>query len=193
VTLDGSAYELYPFVEGRAFRGGEAELAETARALARFHQAAAGYPARGRFSPVSVQFAIAAPEVGGTERVDDPALIAAAFARMAESRPAFAPGAARRRLARSGEESYRSLPRWLIPRRLPPGNLLYTDDGHGIRHLRSDWACEQARCRDLADLLYFLPRAAAPLDAGRIESPPARWRWISKQRSLSAPTTRWCR
>ncbi len=173
VARDGSAYELYPFVEGRAFRGGEAELAETARALARFHQAAAGCPARGRFSPVSVQFAIAAPEVGGTERVDDPALIAAAFGRIAEADPTFAPARdAAAAVVRSYDETrYRSLPQWLIHGDYHPGNLLYTDDGRMAGIFDLDWACEQTRCRDLADLLYFFAgRRARPLDAGRIES-----------------------
>jgi Ser/Thr protein kinase RdoA (MazF antagonist) len=173
VPLDGGVYELYLFVEGRAFRGGEAELAETARALARFHQAAATYPGRGRFSPVSKQFAVAAPEVGGTERVDAPALVAAALARMAETDPAFAPArAAAAALAREcTDEAYRSLPRYLIHGDYHPGNLLYTDDGRIAGIFDLDWACEQTRCRDLADLLYFFAgRRARPLDASRIES-----------------------
>jgi Ser/Thr protein kinase RdoA (MazF antagonist) len=173
VSLDGGAYELYPFVEGRAFRGGEAELAETARSLARFHQAAATYPGRGRFSPVPKQFAVAAPEVGGTERVDDPALVAAAFARMTEADPAFAPARdAAAALAREcDDEAYQSLPRYLIHGDYHPGNLLYTEDGHIAGIFDLDWACEQTRCRDLADLLYFFAgRRERPLDASRIES-----------------------
>jgi Ser/Thr protein kinase RdoA (MazF antagonist) len=183
VLMQGRAFELYPFVEGRPFGGSRAELIETARALARFHQAAADYPARGTYNPIPMQFAIAAPEVGGSERMDDPELMAAAFERLAVHEPALGYALQQaRRLCRTYSASvYGALPRWLIHGDYHPGNLLYSDSGRMAGIFDLDWACDHTRSRDLADGVYFFagrrdtrafPQGNARLgfDGSRIES-----------------------
>jgi Ser/Thr protein kinase RdoA (MazF antagonist) len=172
VLMQGRAFELYPFVEGRPFGGSRAELIETARALARFHQAAADYPARGTYNPIPMQFAIAAPEVGGSERMDDPELMAAAFERLAVHEPALGYAAEQARLlCRTYSASvYGALPRWLIHGDYHPGNLLYSDSGRMAGIFDLDWACEHTRSRDLADGVYFFAGRRHEFDGSRIES-----------------------
>ena len=172
VLTDGRAFELYRFVDGRSFGGSRAELVETARALAHFHQAAAEYPARGSFNPVPAQFAIAAPEVGGSERMDDPELMAAAFERLARDEPAldYAVEQARRLTREYGGSVYGALPRWLIHGDYHPGNLLYSDSGKLAGIFDLDWACEHTRSRDLADGVYYLAGRRDEFDGSSIES-----------------------
>ncbi len=161
VLAHGRAFELYPFVEGRQFGYSRDELIATARALARFHQAAADYPARGCYNPIPAQFAIAAPDVGGSERMDDPELMAAAFEQFARGEPELTYTVAEaRRLATAYDASvYDALPRWLIHGDYHPGNLLYSDSGQMAGIFDLDWACEHTRSRDLADgVLYFATR-----------------------------------
>ena len=143
VLADGRAFELYHLVDGRSFSGSREELVETARALAHFHQAAAEYPARGGFNPIPAQFAVAAPEIGGSERMDDPELMAAAFERLACDDPAlgYAVEQARRLAREYGGSVYDALPRWLIHGDYHPGNLLYSDSGELAGIFDFDWAC----------------------------------------------------
>jgi Ser/Thr protein kinase RdoA (MazF antagonist) len=172
VLTDGRAFELYRFVEGRSFSGSREELVETARALAHFHQAAAEYPARGSFNPIPAQFAIAAPEVGGSERMDDPELMAAAFERLARDEPAldYAVEQARRLSREYSGSLYGALPRWLIHGDYHPGNLLYSDSGKLAGIFDLDWACEHTRSRDLADGVYYLAGRRDEFDGSSIES-----------------------
>ena len=173
VVTGVGAFELHPFVEGRAFAREARQLTETALALARFHRAASCYAGRGTFTPAPAQFAMAAPEVGGTARTDDPALIAAALRNRRERNPELAYAAEQAaRLAREyPAELYAGLPRWLIHGDYHAGNLLYSETGTVIGVFDLDWACEDTRCRDLADLLYFFAgRRDGPVECGRIES-----------------------
>ena len=172
VLTDGGAFELYHFVEGRALSGSREEVVETARALAHFHQAAAEYPARGSFNPIPAQFAIAAPEVGGSERMDDPELMAAAFERLARGEPGldYAVEQARRLAQEYGGSVYGGLPRWLIHGDYHPGNLLYSDSGKMVGIFDLDWACEHTRSRDLADGVYYIATRRAEFDGASIES-----------------------
>jgi Ser/Thr protein kinase RdoA (MazF antagonist) len=172
VLSDGRAFELYPFVDGRAFAGSRAELIETARALAHFHQAAADYPARGSYNPIPRQFAIAAPDVEGSERMDDPEVMAAAFARLARDEPALgcAVEQARRLCCTYGASVYCKLPRWLIHGDYHPGNLLYSESGKMAGIFDLDWACEHTRSRDLADGVYYFAGRREEFDNSRIES-----------------------
>jgi len=173
VGVNGRAFELYPFIEGRRFGGSLTELTETALALAGFHQAAAGYPARGSYSPSPAQFAIAASAVGGSDRLDDIELILAAFEQIASGEPAmrYAVEQAGRLVEAYSAAAYQALPRWLIHGDYHPGNLLYADSGKVAGIFDLDWACEHTRSRDLADAVYFFatPRSG-PLDDSRIES-----------------------
>jgi len=172
VLSDGRAFELYPFVDGRPFGGSRVELVETARALAHFHQAAAQYPARGSYNPIPTQFAIAAPEVGGSERMDDPEVMAAALERMARREPALGYAVEQaRRLSRTYSASlYSALPRWLIHGDYHPGNLLYSESGRMAGIFDLDWACEHTRSRDLADGVYYFAGRREQFDNSRIES-----------------------
>jgi Ser/Thr protein kinase RdoA (MazF antagonist) len=173
VLADGRAFELYPFVEGRAFGGSRAELVDTAQALARFHQAAAGYSARGSYDPIPTQFANAAPEVGGSERMDDPEVMLAVFEHLARRDPGLGCAVEQaRRLAQAYDEPvYGALPRWLIHGDYHPGNLLYSDSGRVAGIFDLDWACEHTRSRDLADgVYYFAGQRADRFDDSSIES-----------------------
>jgi len=170
---DGRAFELYRFVAGRAFGETQAELADTARALARFHLVAASYPARGSYSPILAQFANAAPGVGGSERMDDPEVMLAAYDHLAGQYPGLEGAVEQaRRLASAYEAGvYDALPRWLIHGDYHPGNLLYSDSGEVAGIFDLDWACEHTRSRDLADgIYYFGGRRAAPFDNASIWS-----------------------
>lgn len=173
VLMAGRAFELYPFVEGRSFGGGRDELAETARALARFHAVAADYPARGSYCPVPTQFAVAIPGIGGSARIDDPEVMAAAFEHLARDEPAFdyAIGQATLLTETYGASLYRALPAWLIHGDFHPGNLLYSNPGKVAGIFDLDWACEHTRSRDLADAVYYFARPhAEAFDGSRIES-----------------------
>jgi Ser/Thr protein kinase RdoA (MazF antagonist) len=172
VLADGRAFELYHLVDGRSFSGSREELVETARALAHFHQAAAEYPARGGFNPIPAQFAVAAPEIGGSERMDDPELMAAAFERLACDEPAlgYAVEQARRLAREYGGSVYDALPRWLIHGDYHPGNLLYSDSGGLAGIFDFDWACEHTRSRDLADGVYYIAGRRDEFDGSSIES-----------------------
>ncbi len=173
VSVEGRAFELYPFIEGRRFGGSLAELTEAASASAGFHQAAAGYPARGSYSPVPAQFAVAAPAVGGSERLDDPELILAAFEQIASGEPSmrYAVEQAGRLAEAYSAAAYQALPRWLIHGDYHPGNLLFSDSGKVAGIFDLDWACEHTRSRDLADAVYFFATVrSGPLDDSRIES-----------------------
>ena len=173
VRTEEGVFELYPFVPGRAYGDTPQELEATARALARFHGAARSYPRRGSYTPVPKQFALAAPEVGGTARIDDPGLVRNAFRRIAQGEPAmaYALRAAEALAEEDGPETYAALPQELTHGDYHPGNLRYDEAGEVAGIFDLDWACEHTRARDLADaLIFFAGDRAAPLDGGRIES-----------------------
>lgn len=173
VYAGSRAFELYPFVKGRPFAGRPAELIATAKALAHFHQVTAGFPARGSYHPIPTQFALAAPEVGGSARMDDPELVLAAFEGLARRDPAMGSAAElARRLVRDYPASmYDALPRWLIHGDYHPGNLLYSPSGRVAGIFDLDWACEHTRSHDLADGVYFFcSQRPDRLDGGSIES-----------------------
>jgi len=172
VLDEGRAFELYPFVDGHAFKGSRSELIDTAHALARFHQAAADYPARGSYNPVPAQFAIAAPDVGGSERFDDPGLLAAALEQFARAEPGFEYAVEQARLLVRSYTAllYDRLPRWLIHGDYHPGNLLYSTSGRVAGIFDLDWACEHTRSRDLADGIYYFATPREAFDNASIES-----------------------
>jgi Ser/Thr protein kinase RdoA (MazF antagonist) len=172
VVQEGRAFELYSFVGGHQFRGSRGELVDTAHALARFHAAAADYPARGGYNPVSTQFAIAAPDVGGSDRFDDPVLMAAALEQRARAESGFeyAVEQARALLQSYSASIYERLPRWLIHGDYHPGNLLYSTSGRVAGIFDLDWACEHARSRDLADGIYYFATPREAFDNTSIES-----------------------
>ncbi|MCJ7796596.1 MAG: phosphotransferase, partial [Thermoleophilia bacterium] len=157
VLADGRAFDLYPFVEGHSFGRSRTELIDAAQVLARLHRVAADYSARGSYNPIPTQFANAAPEVSGSERMDDPEVMLAAFEHLARHDPALACAVEHaRRLSQAYDASvYRALPRWLIHGDYHPGNLLYSSSGRVAGVFDFDWACEHTRSRDLADGVYY--------------------------------------
>lgn len=173
VYADGRAFELYPFVDGRVFAETRYELADTGRALACFHVAATDFAARASYDPVPAQFGNAAPQVGGSSRMDDPDLMLAAYEQLARDDPALVCVVREAsRLAREYTVSqYETLPRWLIHGDYHPGNLLYAHSGEVAGIFDLDWACEHTRSRDLADgIYYFGGRRAEPFDGASIWS-----------------------
>jgi len=172
VLHEGRAFELYAFVNGHQFRGSRNELVDTAHALALFHAAAADYPARGSYNPVPTQFAIAAPDVGGSERFDDPELMAAALEQFARGEPGFeyAVEQARALVQSYSASVYKRLPHWLIHGDYHPGNLLYSTSGRVAGIFDLDWACEHTRSRDLADGIYCFATPRETFDNTSIES-----------------------
>jgi Ser/Thr protein kinase RdoA (MazF antagonist) len=173
VMAGGRAFELYPFVNGRPFRPGHAELARTARALARFHIVAAEFPARGSYTPIPSQFANAVPEAGGSQRMDDPKVMLAAYEHLARRHAGLDSVVSQaERLAREYDVSiYQALPCWLIHGDYHPGNLVYSSAGQVVGVFDLDWACEHTRSRDVADgIYYFGGRRAEPFDGASIWS-----------------------
>lgn len=169
-------YELYPFVAGRPFDPHRTEeLANAGRALARFHRAAAEYlpPAvppeqLGQYTTLGFSQAM-------SDRLDDPqlqqenllavrrlamtpqeqALVDRCIARAAHLQRAYA-GA-----------SYAPLAGWVIHGDYTPANLLFSEEGQVVGIFDLDWALPGARCRDVADGLYFFaarPRRIDPAD-----------------------------
>jgi Ser/Thr protein kinase RdoA (MazF antagonist) len=172
VLEEGRAFELYPFVGGHAFKGSRSELTDTAHALARFHTAAADYPARGSYNPIPTQFAIAAPDIGGSDRFDDPGLMVAALGQFARAEPGFeyAVEQAGALAGSYGAALYDRLRRWLIHGDYHPGNLLYSMSGRVAGIFDLDWACEHTRSRDLADGIYYFATPREAFDNTSIES-----------------------
>lgn len=178
LRTDSGVFELYPFIQGLLFdQNSEPQLAQTGQALAQFHRVAATYDQRGQYNPAGRQFAVAVPEVGGSDRLDDPRLILAALqgiARKADSPDRLA-GCLSQAQALSREYDqgvYDALPKWLIHGDYHPGNLLFPIlEGEVAGIFDLDWAVEHTRCRDLADGLYFFAaRREADLDGSDIES-----------------------
>lgn len=171
-------YELYPFVVGRPFdpqqRG---ELLSAAQALARFHQAAAQYRPAGPPEPIA-QYTNLGFSSATSTRMDDPqlqrenllavrslatnpeeeALVDRFLARVDEQERHYA-GAA-----------YAPLGGWVIHGDYTPANLLFSEAGQVAGIFDLDWAVPGARCRDVADGLYFFATLPRRIDAADIWS-----------------------
>jgi len=170
------AYELYPFVAGRPFDPYRAEeLAHAGRALARFHQVAATYLSPAAQPEPIAQYTTLGFSRATSDRMDDPylqqenllavrglaptpreqALVDRCMARAAHLQRAYA-GAA-----------YAPLAGWVIHGDYTPANLLFSEEGQVQGIFDLDWAVPGARCRDVADGLYFFaakPRRIDPAD-----------------------------
>jgi Ser/Thr protein kinase RdoA (MazF antagonist) len=160
----GRVYELYPYVVGRLFHPDNTpEIVQAARALAKFHKAAVDY-----MPPSSRKEAIAQYTTLGfsdevSDRLDDPRLQMIA---MLGAKKLAATVHDRRladrciaRVARSvhtyaGAE-YDRLTGWVIHGDYTPANLLFSEEGRVVGIFDLDWAVPGARCRDVAEGLYF--------------------------------------
>ena len=170
-------FELYPFITGRSIDP-EAlpEVAEAARSLALYHLAAAGYaPPSPEREPIA-QYTTLGFSEATSDRMDDldlllenmqaltnlpilpedRVLVEHCKARVEAMRPAYA------------GPRYEALTGWVIHGDYTPANLLFAEDGVYIFDL--DWALPGARCRDVADGLYFFATRPRRIDASSIWS-----------------------
>ncbi len=179
LQLSGRVYELYPFVVGRSFcSDSELEIANAAKALAEFHRAAADYR-----SPLTQKETIAqyttlrfSDEV--SYRMDDPRLQMANMLRVQDlgnSDPDRK--LVDRCIARVGQSmhtyagaEYERLTGWVIHGDYTPANLLFSQDGEVVGIFDFDWALPGARCRDVADGLYFFATCPREIDSSNIWS-----------------------
>jgi Ser/Thr protein kinase RdoA (MazF antagonist) len=171
-------YELYPFVEGRAFEPDSVEeVAQAGEALARYHQVAAEY------APAVEQERIAQYTTLGfsqatSNRMDDPVLMGenlAATARLASTDGERAlVQRCSNRVQQMGDtyagSAYDRLTGWVIHGDYTPANVLFSAAGRIVGIFDLDWALPGARCRDVADGLYFFGTRPRRLDGASIWS-----------------------
>ena len=184
--VDENTYEIYPFITGRTLAQADAaQLRNAARALARFHQAAAACPERDRRAyplarslPPLAQYATIGFEQQ-SDRMEDPDILAAIYADV-ESHPeasGFGDAAevCRGRLQRLHHEydraTYDALPMTVTHGDYTLANLLFDDADRVAGIFDLDWARWSPRVRDLADGMYFIGAVrGAPLHSGDIWS-----------------------
>ena len=172
-------YELYPFVVGRTFEAdNESEIAAAAAALAHYHQVASRFhPPFSHTEPIA-QYTTLGFSDAVSDRMDDPHLQAANLERVEELANSEAERAlVDRCLARAQEmqhtyagPAYESLGGWVIHGDYTPANLLFSDAGDVVGIFDLDWAVPGARCRDVADGLYFFATRPRRIDAASIWS-----------------------
>ena len=177
---EGRVYELYPFVDGLPFDPrDDRHLAEAARALARFHLAAASFDgvAEEGADPVA-QYTTLGVSEEVSDRMDDPRLQLLHLNALRGSAVAPADLALLDRCtarvqalsARYAGEAYRALAGWVIHGDYTPANLLFTPGGGVAGIFDLDWAYPGARCRDVADGMYFFAAKPRALNASDIWS-----------------------
>jgi Ser/Thr protein kinase RdoA (MazF antagonist) len=179
VHKDGRVYELYPFVLGRSFRpDNEHEITNAARALAKFHKASADYKPPSEQQEAIAQYTTLGFSDAVSYRMDDPQLqvtnmlgvrdlagtdqdkrlVDRCIARVQRSIRVYA-GAA-----------YDQLTGWIIHGDYTPANLLFSEEGQVVGIFDFDWAVPGARCRDVADGLYFFATEPREIDSSNIWS-----------------------
>jgi Ser/Thr protein kinase RdoA (MazF antagonist) len=183
VWHEGGAYELYPFVEGRAFQpDSQQQLVRAAQALAQFHQASADYTAPSAHEESIAQYTTLGFSPAESDRMDDPRL---QKLNMLEVKKLAGNAAERaivdRCIARVetlaftyAGPAYERLAGWTIHGDYTPANLLFASGGNEVVGVFDfDWAVPGVRCRDVADGLYFFatrPRAIDPSDIWSLTS-----------------------
>ena len=173
-------YELYRLVVGRLFDPErDADVAAAGAGLARYHLAAARYrPPSEEAEPIA-QFTRLGFSDATSDRMDDPQLQLATL-RAVE---ALTSTTAERQLleacmSRVGQlcdayagDAYERLTGWVIHGDYTPANLLFdTGLGDGVAIFDLDWALPGARCRDVADGLYFFGCRPRTVDGADIWS-----------------------
>ena len=175
---DERVYELYPFVVGRLFRPEDtSEVAEAGRALAEYHRVAADYRPSIDGEDIA-QYTTLGFFDTVSDRMDDPRL---QRMNMLEVRKLAATEGDRRRVdwclgrveqamtAYAGN-AYERLTGWVIHGDYTPANLLFSDMGEVVGIFDLDWALPGARCRDVADGLYFFATEPREIDSASIWS-----------------------
>ena len=179
VRTDAGVYELYPFVAGRQFDPeSTAEIADAARALARFHQIAKSYqPPSVEPEPIA-QYTTLGFLASVSDRMDDPVLLLANMIAVRGLAPTDADRAVVGRCIERAEAmrhtyagpAYAPLAGWVIHGDYTPANLLFSDEGCVVGVFDLDWAVPGARCRDVADGLYFFAARPRHIDSSDIWS-----------------------
>ena len=177
-TEDG-VYELYPFIDGRAFNPGRlAEVASAGRALAQYHQVAAEFAPPSTAEEPIAQYTTLGFSDAVSGRMDDPEL---QLENMAEVRNLAADDCERglvdwcmdrveeMRHAYGGT-AFERLTGWVIHGDYTPANLLFSEEGDVVGIFDLDWALPGARCRDVADGLYFFATRPRTIDSADIWS-----------------------
>ena len=172
-------YELYPFVVGRAFRSGrEIEIANAARALARFHEVARDYESPLTETEQIAQYTTLGFSEATSVRMDDPELQRANLSSVLEladcaddrRRVEWAIARVEDLINTYGGPTFDLLTGWVIHGDYTPANLLFSDDGEVLGIFDLDWALPGARCRDIADGLYFFASCPREVDSSDIWS-----------------------
>jgi len=177
LRLDEGVYELYPFITGRA-TDPEAlhEVSEAAGALAHYHLVAARYaPPSPEPEPVA-QYTTLGFSDATSDRMDDLDLLLENMSALSglpmrsEDRHLIERCQERVEAMRPdyAGPAFEALTGWVIHGDYTPANLLFTDAGVFIFDL--DWALPGARCRDVADGLYFFATRPRHIDASSIWS-----------------------
>jgi len=170
-------FELYPFITGRAIDP-EAlpEVAEAARALALYHLAAARYvPPSPEAEPIA-QYTTLGFSEATSDRMDDLDLLLENMHALTnlpilpEDRLLVERCKARVEAMRTeyAGPAFEALTGWVIHGDYTPANLLFAAGRVYIFDL--DWALPGARCRDVADGLYFFATRPRRIDASSIWS-----------------------
>ena len=179
VYISERVYELYPFVIGRPFcPDSEREIANAAKSLAEFHKAAADYTPSPIQKETIAQYTTLGFSREVSHRMDDPRLQAA---NMLEVRELATSDSDRElvdrciaRVKRSmrvyAGPGYDRLTGWVIHGDYTPANLLFSQDGEVAGIFDFDWAFPGARCRDVADGLYFFAARPREIDSSNIWS-----------------------
>ena len=175
----GRVYDLYPFVTGRSFRPNSGqEIANAARALAKYHTAAAGYRLPSTQKEAIAQYTTLGFSGEVSHRMDDPLL---QVTNMLGVRKLAATDHDRRLVDRCiarvehlmhvyAGAAYDRLTGWIIHGDYTPANLLFSEDGEVVGIFDFDWAVPGARCRDVADGLYFFATQPREIDSSDIWS-----------------------
>lgn len=179
LQLSGRIYELYRFVVGRSFRpDSEHEIANAAKALAKFHKAASDYKIPSSQKETIAQYTTLGFSNEVSYRMDDPLLqkinmqhvrnlassnkdrelVDRCIARIERSMQTYA-----------GSE-YDRIADWIIHGDYTPANLLFSQDGEVVGIFDFDWSLLGTRCRDVADGLYFFATQSREIDSANIWS-----------------------
>ena len=176
---EGRVYELYPFVLGRPFCPYHPhEVVNAARALARYHQVAARYVPPSTDPEPIAQYTTLGFSKEVSDRMDDPHLLAvqlrAIRQKVTQLDDRRVVDWAVTRVEKLQEtyagDAYEGLSGWVIHGDYTPANLLFSEEGEVAGIFDLDWALPGARCRDVADGLYFFATRPREIDAGDIWS-----------------------
>ena len=173
---DEGVFELYPFVEGRLFDPDSLpEVANAGRGLADYHRVASEYiPPSGEQEPIA-QYTTLGFYDAVSDRMDDPQLQKANMlavrdlADTPENRDLVDRCLVRADglIDRYAGAAFEGLTGWVIHGDYTPANLLFSETGDVAGIFDLDWALPGARCRDVADGLFFfatVPREIVSAD-----------------------------